>query len=193
MAKRKAAQRATVTFRVANEGRTMAKGKKGKSKKGSSGRRSNKRNPKRSHRRRSRRNPKMGFGTALGHALAGAAVMFGTGVLVTVATAKIAPGNPLSLYGIPAVTAVAGAAIATRAPMIGVGMAAGAAAPFVLPVGSKLLGSGTKVTQMNGTRARQLAAATQRAMRAVELGRVQMGVVEMGDEDDCDDADAYEG
>lgn len=179
-------QRATVTFRYAN-GAAMAKKKNAKKNPKRSHRRHGKHNPKRSHRRRNPGGRKMTFGTALGHALAGAAVMFASGVIVTVATAKIKPGSPWSLYGIPTVTGLAGAAIATKYPLIGVGVAAGAAAPFVLPTGAKVIAD-LPASSQTTSGARQLAAATQRAMRSVQLGRVKMGVVQLGDCDDDDDA-----
>src|SRR2546430_13892114 len=99
-----------VSFRYA-KGRTMAK-KKSKKKGGArgKGRRSNPKHHKGKHRRR--RNPRVTFGQALGRVAGGIGVMLVSGALVTVATAKIAPGNPLSLYGIPLLTAVTGAAIA---------------------------------------------------------------------------------
>lgn len=95
------------------------------------------------HTRRRRRNPpRTTFVQAVGKVLGGAAAMFGSGVITTVATAKIAPGHPLSLYGIPAGVALIGAGVATKMPIVGAGITAGAAAPFVLPVASQLLGGG---------------------------------------------------
>jgi hypothetical protein len=114
-----------------------------------------------SGRRRRRRNPGTTFVQALGRVVGAAAAMFGTGVLVTLGTAKIAPGHPASLYGIPAVTALLGAGIATKMPLVGAGVAAGAAAPFVLPVASTLLGGGT--TGVPST-------STVSALRAVAMG-----------------------
>lgn len=113
--------------------------------------------------RRRRRNPSQTFGKALGTVLGGAAAMFGTGVLVTVATAKIAPGKAYSLYGIPAATALLGAVIARKMPLVGAGVAAGAAAPFVLPVSSMLLGGGSSLTPSTP-------ASTVSALRAVAMG-----------------------
>ena len=91
-------------------------------------------------RRRRRHNPGATFVQALGRVLGAAAAAFGTGVAVTYAAVKIAPGNRAAEYGIPAATALLGAAIATRMPLIGAGVAAGAAAPFVTPVAAGLLG-----------------------------------------------------
>lgn len=124
---------------------------------------SNPSNPANPRRRRRRRNPGTTFVQALGKVLGGAAAMFGSGVLVTLGTAKIMPGHPLSLYGIPAATALLGAGIATKAPVIGIGVAAGAASPFVLPVASTLLGGGT-----TGIPAAP-AASTVSALRAVAM------------------------
>lgn len=145
-------------------GGTKAKAKR------SNGRHASKRkNPRR------RRNPRgMTFGTAIGYAVAAMAVMLGTGVIVTLATAKFSPGHPMSLYGIPAVTAIGGAWLATKAPLIGIGVAVGAASPFVLPLGSRLLGAGSGTQALNG-----LAGHATRA-----LGAVSLGAVELGDEEE---------
>lgn len=158
-----------VTIRYANPGaHHMARKKK---KKGGHHHRRNPSNPKRGHHRR-RRNPGDGFMSRAGRLAGAALVALGTGALVTVATAKIAPGNPLSLYGIPAGTFLAGAAIAKKAPTIGGGMALGAFAPFAVPVGSQIL------SMTSGQPASTTAAGIARAyrsMRAIDMGAIDMG------------------
>lgn len=116
-------------------------------------------------RRPRRRNPGTTFVQALGKVLGGVAAAFGAGVVTTVATAKIAPGHPLSLYGIPLGVGLLGAAVATKAPVVGVGIAAGAASPFVLPVSSTVLaGTTTGIPTMNPS------PSTVSALRAVAMG-----------------------
>jgi len=123
------------------------------------------------HRRR-RRNPSSDFGTRLGRLALGATVAVGTAVGVTFLTGKIAPGNPLSLYGIPAATFVAGAAIAKKMPLLGAGMALGAPAPFALPLATKLLLATEPATPATTS------AGIARAYR--RMGAVHMGAVHMG-------------
>jgi hypothetical protein len=165
-AKRAPVSPTVVQLRFQNEGATMAKKKTGGHKQKTGGRKRNPSNPKH-HGRRRRRNPKgPTFVQALGKVLGATAAMFGTGVLVTVGVSKIAPGNPLSEYGIPALTALLGAGVATKAPMIGAGIAAGAAAPFVLPVAARVLGPAIPVANPTTTGA----ATTGAALRAVAMG-----------------------
>jgi len=113
-------------------------------------------------RRRRRRNPHVTFVQAVGKVLGAGAAMFGSGVLVTLGTAKIAPGSPWSMYGIPLAAGALGAAVATRYPLIGAGVAAGGAAPFVLPVASRML--------QPSAPAAAPAASTVAALRAVAMG-----------------------
>lgn len=152
----------------------MAKAKK----KGGGHRRPRSSNPKKgkTHHRR-RRNP----GTVMDRAvklLGGAAVALATGVAVTVATAKIDPGNPLSLYGIPAATFGLGAAVAGKHPTVGVGMALGSLSPFVIPVSSKVLTAGIPSANANQTAA-GLGWAMRR-MRGARMGAIDMGAIDMG-------------
>lgn len=162
----------------------MAKKKSGHhGKKRAHGRKHNPANPK--HRARRRRNPGVTFVQALGKVLGAAAAMFGTGVVTTYAVTKIAQGNPLSLYGIPAGFVLLGAGVATKMPMVGAGIAAGAAAPFVLPVTSSLMsppaatptttGAALKAVAMGGTW-RELS----QYPRPAGIGAVQMGSVHAG-------------
>lgn len=141
----------------------MAK-RKGGHKKSGGHRRRNPSNPRRKkgHHRR-RRNPGDTFMSRAGRLLGGAAVAVATGVAVTYVQAKWMPGNPLTLYGVPAAGFLAGVALAKKAPTFGVGMALGSASPFVLPLGSRLLAAGTPTANASRTTA------------AVELGAVEMG------------------
>jgi len=125
--------------------------------------------------RRRRRNGTT-FVQALGKVLGAGAAMFGSGVLVTLGTAKIAPGSPWSMYGIPLAAGALGAGIATRYPLIGAGVAAGGAAPFVLPVASRMLTSGipsANAPAVSGLRAVAMGS-TWRRMAAVRMGAVSM-------------------
>lgn len=115
-------------------------------------------------RRRRRRNGTT-FVQAVGKVLGAAAAMFASGVVVTVGTAKISPGSAWSMYGIPLAAGALGAGIATRYPLIGAGVAAGGAAPFVLPAASKLLTPATPTTTTTTT-----TPATVAALRAVAMG-----------------------
>ena len=155
------------------------------------GHRKNAGNPSGHGKRRRRRNPHVTFVQAAGKVLGTAAAMFGSGVLVTLGTSKIAPGSPWSLYGIPAATALLGAGIATRYPLVGGGVAAGAAATFVLPVASRMLGPGLSSASTTTTAP---TASTVSALHAVAMGgsgwrslntiprvgAVRMGAVAMG-------------
>lgn len=167
-----------------------AHGRKGSHHKG--GRKSNPggamTNPPKPNRRAPRRRNGTTFVTALGRVLGAGAAMFATGVLVTVGVSKISPGSKVSGYGIPAVAGLLGAGVATRWPLVGAGIAAGAAAPFVLPVAQRVMqpsltaGSSTTssttstVSSVRALRPGALGAISMRAvnMRAVSMGRVAM-------------------
>ena len=125
------------------------------------------------HRRR-RRNPET-FAQRAGKLAAVGAVALGTGALVYVASSKIAPGSPWSLYGIPAATALVGVAAARTMPTLGVGMAIGSLSPFALPIASKIaaLTAPSSPSQTAAGIARSM-----RNMRAVSMGR--MGAIDMG-------------
>jgi len=134
-------------------------------------RRASRKNP--IHRRR-RRNPET-FAQRAGKLAAGAVVAVGTGVLVTYAASKIQPGTAISMYGIPALAFLAGVGIARTMPTLGVGMALGAASPFVIPVATKLL-SATQPATTPTTAAALHAAGIARAYRrmsAVSMGHNQ--------------------
>jgi hypothetical protein len=151
----------------------MAKAKgKGKGKGKSAAKRpSGKRNPK-NPKRRARRNPAGGFGDRAMKLLGGAAVVVATGIGVTYAMSKLDPGSNVSTYGIPLVTFGVGAALARKMPVLGGGMALGAATPFVLPLTSRVLALGqpTPATTAAGL-GRML-----NQMRSVhQLGAVQRG------------------
>lgn len=154
------------------------------------------------HRRR-RRNPKITFVQALGKVAGGAAAMFGSGVVTTLAAAKLQTAMSAPAAGttaptqasaawtyVPsAVVALLGAAVATRMPIVGAGITAGAAAPFVLPVASRMLmpsspaaapaASPATVAALRavamGSGGAWRALNTARDLRAVQMGRVQMG------------------
>jgi hypothetical protein len=160
------AAKSDVKVHFANGGRKMAKRKNSGGKKRSHGKRPKKKNP---GRRSPRRNP-AGFGDRAMRLLGGAAVVLGTGIGVTYAMAKIAPGTNGSMYGIPAATFVVGAALAKKMPVLGAGMALGAATPFAVPLASRVLAMG----QDSGTQARA-AAGLGRMLRAVQAR--QLGAV----------------
>ncbi len=144
----------------------MAKAKKnrGGGKKRSHAKRSHtKKNPRR---KGARRNPS-GFGDRAMRLLGGAAVVLATGVGVTYAMSKIAPGTAGSMYGIPAATFVLGAALAKKAPVIG------AATPFAVPLASRVLAMGQGTDQARAT------AGLGRMLRAVQA-RGQLGAVHRG-------------
>jgi hypothetical protein len=165
----------TVTLRLANPARrTVAKKKPTKKKKTarrnpSTARRGSKKG---SHRRR-RRNPGSFSEKAGQLAVLGAAAV-ATAVIVTIGTAKIYPGKPLSLYGIPAVAFLAGVALSKSSPKLGVGIAAGAFAPFALPLASKVLTATTPASTPAVA-----ASGIGRSMRQMAMGR-RMGAVDMG-------------
>jgi hypothetical protein len=162
-----------VRVSVNEPGRSKHKRKPAKGKHRSKGRKHNPKHTKHPRRRRRRHNP--GFFARLGMLLGAGALAVGTGVGVTVLQAKIAPGNPLSLYGVPLVTLLGGAALAAKWPTVGAGVAIGALSPFTLPVASRLLGGGT--TALAHTTA------------AVELSdAAEMGAVEISD---AADEEAY--
>lgn len=176
-------------------------------------RKSNPSNPKANGRRRRRRNPaQMTFIQALGKVAGGAAAMFGSGVLTTIASVKLSsamatpatataaavPASAAWAYVPSALMALLGAGIATRYPLVGAGVAAGGAAPFILPVTARILTPATTSTAT--TTATPAAApatpATVSALRAVAMGgswrslnsyptpmnmsAVRMGAVSMG-------------
>lgn len=118
---------------------------KGKSKGKGHRRASTKRNPPKQHRRRARRNPRETFGRALLKVGGAIAATLGVGVVNVWAVSKF-PDSKVATFGIPIGTAILGAGIATRMPVLGLGVAAGAAAPFVYPITDKTIGSGTSST-----------------------------------------------
>lgn len=174
------AQRPEVTLTLRSEGH-MAKKKGGKKKGGT--RRSGRKGG--SHKRkgtRRRRNPGSGgFLSRAGHLAGGALVALATGVLVTVATGKASAGGNLALYGIPAGTFVAGAALSKMAPTIGTGVALGAFAPFALPVASHILAGDTPTASLSPVMAKTAAGLGRaaREMRAVTMGRRGMSAVDI--------------
>ena len=140
------------------------------------------------HRRR-RRNPAEGFGDRAMKLAGGTLAALGAGTLVLIGISKIQPGQPISTYGIPALGFVAGAAIAKSHPMLGGGIALGSvAAPFTLPIASKLLATmqpASSTTTTMTTPASTAAATTQGIAtayrrRMMGMGAVHMGAVHMG-------------
>jgi hypothetical protein len=177
-----------VTLRYANPSR----GRMAKKKKSSTKRRAPRRNPatKSNKGRRRRRNPGNMFVERAGRLAAGAAVAVATAIGVTYGAAKIMPGTKTSLYGIPALAFLAGAAIARTMPILGGGIALGAFAPFALPLSTKLLGATTPTTTTPASTPAVAASGIARAyrnMRAIDMGRgrgsmraVDLGAVDMG-------------
>jgi hypothetical protein len=147
-----------------------------------------KKNPKHPHRRR-RRNPDGGkFMSRLGAVAAVGAVALVSGVLVTIGQGKVSPGSWWSLYGIPAAALAGGAMIAGKHPKLGMGLAIGGVAPFVLPVASRAMSGGTTgpamaAVEMGDEFFAALEGVTE--IGAVEMGggrrRMGVGAVEMGD------------
>ena len=190
-AKRSAAKRSSpeVVVRLANPrgSGTMAKKKRSGGKKRSGAkRRSNPSNPRKGSHRRRRRNPPNDFLSRVGRLAGGAAVAVGTAVGVTYATSKIMPGSNVSLYGIPALAFLAGAAMSKSMPILGTGVALGAPAPFALPLATKLLAltpATSTTTSTTTASTTQPATATTngigrayRRMRAVDMGAVDMNM-----------------
>jgi hypothetical protein len=143
-AKRKAAP--SVNVRFANSGgRSMAKRRKSGKRRGSRRKASahRKHNPRRRVTHRRRRNPANTFMDRAAKLAGFALVAVGTGVATTFAMSKLTPaGQTMSNaleYGLPAGVFLVGAAVSKSSPMLGAGMAAGAFAPFVLPLASKAL------------------------------------------------------
>lgn len=129
--------------------------------------------------RRRRRNPE-GFGDRAMKLAGGAVVALATGALVLVGMSKLAPTHPnVAEYGVPAAGFLLGAGIYKTHPTLGAGMALGSvAAPFALPLGSKLLAATTPASSST------TAAGIGRALRAAQyfpMGAVQrpMGAVQM--------------
>lgn len=183
--KKKTKKPAEVTIRYANPsgGRMAARKKKGGGSRRKSGRR-NPSNPKRGHRRR--RNPGNTFGDRFGKLAGLALVTLASGAAVLVAQSRIQPGTALSEYGIPVVGFVAGVALAKKMPTLGTGIAAGsAAAPFVLPLGSKIAGMLPAATPAATTTTTPTTTATTSGLQAAirqRLGgsRRYMGAVNLG-------------
>jgi hypothetical protein len=174
-AKKKRPAQPTVTLRVANpRGGSMA-AKKGKGKGRKSPRRSNP--TKKGHHGKRRRNPTT-FLDRVGRLAGVAAIALGSGAATYVATSRIAPGSPASLYGIPAGVFLIGAAAYRTMPTLGAGLAIGAVSPFALPIASKaasmIAPSSPSSTAAGITR-------SLRNIRAVSMGRnYDMGAVDMG-------------
>jgi hypothetical protein len=175
-----------VIVRFANEGRMAKKRKSGKAKRRRS---TNPSNPPRRRRRsagkrsnpsRRRRNPREGFADRAMKLALGAGIALGTGALTLVGMSKLAPTYPnVAEYGVPAAGFVAGALLYKSHPTFGAGVALGSvAAPFALPLGSKLLNAINPTPATTTT----TAAGIGRALRAVQMGSVQrpMGAVQMG-------------
>ncbi len=164
----------------------MAKSKKRGGKKRAASRRNN---PGRKHKgTRRRRNPSNGFGDRAMMLAGGALAALAAGAGVLVGMSKIQPGQPISTYGIPAVGFLLGAAVAKSHPVLGAGVALGSvAAPFALPLTSKLLAATTPATtttttttQPAATTAAATTAGIAAASRRLGLGAVHMGAVHMG-------------
>lgn len=136
-------------------------------------------------RRKPRRNPRITFVQAIGKVVGAGAAVLGAGVVSTLAMAKLeSMGYPnAGAYGVPLAVGLAGAAIATRAPLVGAGVAAGGiAAPFVLPVTSRLLAppastttAGLRAVSMGSRAADAWRRLNPSRMSAVSMGRVALG------------------
>lgn len=164
----------TVSVRFANEG-SMAKKNPRRGKRRASPHR---RHRKGAQRRRRRSNPS-GFMERAGRLLGLGAVAVATGVGVTYAASKIMPGTNTSLYGIPILTFLAGVAISTKMPTLGVGIAAGAATPFVVPLTTKLMTATAPATPSTPAATTAGIARAYRSMRAIDMGH-RMGAIDMG-------------
>jgi hypothetical protein len=180
-----------VTVRFANEGRPMAKKRK------SGGRKKARKNPSNPPRRRAsgrrtksnpprrrRRNPRGGgFGDRAVKLAGGAAIALIAGAGVLVGMSKLAPTYPnVAEYGVPLAGFALGAALYKSHPTIGAGLALGSvAAPFALPLGSKILNATNPAPASTTTTAAGIAAvmrqmgAVQRPMGAVQMGRAYRG------------------
>jgi hypothetical protein len=168
--KRKSAP--SVSVRFANSGGTMAKRRKRRGTKRRTHRKGTVRraNPRKRRTHRRRRNPANTFMDRAARLAGLALVTVGTGVATTFAMTKLAPPagqamSPFVEYGVPAGVFLAGAAASKSSPLLGMGLAAGAFAPFVLPVTSKALAATTPATPT--TTAAGLGRAF-RVMRAVQ-------------------------
>jgi hypothetical protein len=164
-----------------------AAGKRGGGHKGG-GKRKNalaKTNPANPGPRRRRRRNGTTFMQALVKVAGAAAAMFGSGVVVTYGVSKIMPGSKVSGYGIPLLAGVVGAGIATKYPLVGAGVAAGGAAPFVLPVAARVMqpsltsGSSTTVSSLRAVSS-SLRHNNPGLLGAVRMSAVSMGRVSMG-------------
>lgn len=152
------------------------------------GKRPRRNNPRKKRVHHRRRNPKTTFVSALGKVAGGAAAMFGSGVVVTLASVKLSqhmatpatattpavPANAAWQYVPSIVAALIGAGVATKYPLVGVGVAAGGAAPFVLPVVSRMLAPATPVA---GLRAVAMGNAWRSLNASRDLRGVRMGAV----------------
>lgn len=134
-----------------------------------SGKRGGHKGRKGGHRRR-RSNPS--FGSRLMHVALVGAVAIGAGVGTLYASQKLSASHPnLAMYGVPAVGALLGAAVASKYPAAGIGIAAGSlAAPASVTIATRIL----TPSATSG-----LAAAARR-LRAVDMGAVDMSAVHMG-------------
>ena len=178
MAKKSKGKRGKKLYGAALAAHNRAKGRKGHG-----GRKSNPGGAPASNPRRRRRNPKVTFVQALMKVGGAAAAMFGSGVVVTLATAKLEQNwaSKMATYAVPLAAVGIGAGVATKWPLVGAGVAAGGAAPFVLPVSSRMLQPAAP-TGTAGLRAvamgnvwRSLNAYPGRRMSAVRMGAVSMG------------------
>lgn len=107
----------------------------------------------------------------------GGLAMLGMGAVTYAAMTRIAPGQAISEYGIPAVGFGLGAIIAKRHPMLGGGMALGALSPFVLPVAQKVVAALPAPAPAAASTAAGIGRAF-RTMRAVDMGAVDLGAVD---------------
>jgi hypothetical protein len=139
--------------------------------------------PQSNPRRPRRRNPKTTFVQALVKVGGAAAAMFGSGVIVTLGTAKLESSwaSKAATYVLPVAAVGLGAAVATKYPLVGAGVAAGGAAPFVLPVSSRMLQpAAPAATGTAGLRAVAMGSTWRSLSSAQRMNAVRMGAVSMG-------------
>jgi hypothetical protein len=129
--------------------------------------------------RRRRRNPSGGFGDRAVKLAGGAAIALIAGAGVLVGMSKLAPTYPnVAEYGVPLAGFALGAALYKSHPTIGAGLALGSvAAPFALPLGSKILNATNPAPASTTTTAAGIAAVMRQmgAVQARPMGAVQMG------------------
>lgn len=131
-AKPKVLSPTVVNLRFSNEGRPMTTPKK---------------NPA-GTKKKKKRNPKVTFWQAILKVAGAGAAGVGTAVVTMYGASKLPPNSSKAWgYVIPVGAALVGAGIATKAPVVGLGVAVGALAPFGFPIVVSLLAPAQQTTQ----------------------------------------------